>query len=76
MLRFGPEPGRRLDQALGRLAEPITPVRPAELVEVRRAFAEPIGAAETIARTTAKLAVSLCAALEAAWVQIVLVTQP
>ena len=30
-LRFGPELGRRLDQALGRLAEPIEPVRPAEL---------------------------------------------
>ena len=46
-LRFGPELGRRLDQALGALAEPIEPVRPPELVEVRRAFAEPIGAAET-----------------------------
>ena len=28
-LRFGPEPGRRLDQAYGRLAEPVTPVLPA-----------------------------------------------
>ena len=28
-LRFGPELGRRLDQAYGRLAEPITPVLPA-----------------------------------------------
>ncbi len=27
-LRFGPELGRRLDQALGRLSEPIDPVRP------------------------------------------------
>jgi protein ImuB len=24
-LRFGPEPGRRLDQALDRLAEPLAP---------------------------------------------------
>ena len=31
-LRFGPELGRRLDQARGVLAEPIEPVRPAELV--------------------------------------------
>ena len=30
-LRFGPELGRRLDQALGGLAEPIEPIRPPEL---------------------------------------------
>jgi protein ImuB len=64
-LRFGPELGRRLDQAAGRLSEPIVPVRPAELVEVRRGFAEPIGAAETIARYTGKLVTQLCEALEA-----------
>ena len=62
--RFGPELGRRLDQAVGRLSEPIVPVRPADLVEVRRGFAEPIGAAETIARYTAKLVTQLCEALE------------
>jgi protein ImuB len=49
-LRFGPEIGRRLDQALGHVVEPIAPIRPAELIEVRRSFAEPITAAETIAR--------------------------
>jgi protein ImuB len=38
--------------------------RPAELIEVRQAFAEPIGAAETIARYIAKLSVQLCDALE------------
>ncbi len=65
MLRFGPELGRRLDQAMGRLSEPIVPVRPADLIEVRRGFAEPIGAAETIARYTAKLVMQLCEALEA-----------
>ena len=64
-LRFGPELGRRLDQALGQLTEPIDPVRPPDLIEVRRAFAEPIGAAETIARYTGKLVTQLCAALEA-----------
>ena len=63
-LRFGPELGRRLDQAIGRIGEPIEPIRPAELIEVRRAFAEPIGAAETIARYIGKLAVQLCEALE------------
>ncbi|WIM12478.1 MAG: DNA polymerase IV-like protein ImuB [Enhydrobacter sp.] len=63
-LRFGPELGRRLEQALGRSAEPIEPIRPPDLIEVRRAFAEPIGAAETIARYIGKLVVDLCAALE------------
>jgi protein ImuB len=64
-LRFGPELGRRLDQAMGRLGEPINPVRPPDLVEVRRVFAEPIGAAETISRYTSKLVAQLCEALEA-----------
>lgn len=63
-LRFGPEPGRRLDQALGRLVEPIDPVRPPECVEASRMFADPIGAAETIARHIGKLVVSLCGELE------------
>ena len=64
-LRFGPEPGRRLDQALGKAPEPIDPIRAPETVEVRRTFAEPIGAAETIARSIAQLAADLCRALEA-----------
>jgi len=63
-LRFGPELGRRLDQALGRMGEPIDPIRPPELIEVRRVFAEPIAAAETIARYIGKLVIALCAALE------------
>lgn len=63
-LRFGPALGRRLDQALGRAAEPIEPIRPAELTEVRRAFAEPISAAETIARYIGKLVDAICVQLE------------
>jgi len=63
-LRFGPELGRRLDQAVGHLAEPIEPVRPADVVEVRHAFGEPIGASETIARYVGKLVQALCAELE------------
>ena len=62
--RFGPELMRRLEQAMGRAPEPFEPVRSPELIEVRRAFGEPIGAAETIARYTAKLVDQLCAALE------------
>lgn len=63
--RFGAELGRRLDQATGVLAEPIEPVRSPDVIETRRAFAEPIGAAETIARYIGKLVVQLCAGLEA-----------
>lgn len=63
-LRFGPEIGRRIDQARGDMAEPIEPVRSPELVAVRRAFAEPIGAAETIARYIGKLVTQLCALLD------------
>ncbi|MFN8683606.1 DNA polymerase Y family protein [Paracoccus sp. P2] len=62
--RFGPELCRRLDQALGQISEPITPIRPADLVEARRVFAEPIGAAETIARYIGKLVITLCETLE------------
>lgn len=65
-LRFGPQLGRRLDQALGHTSEPIEPIRTPELIEVRRAFPEPIGAAETIARYIGKLVVELCEALEEA----------
>ncbi|NEJ73430.1 DNA polymerase Y family protein [Rhizobium phaseoli] len=63
-LRFGPEIGRRLDQIHGRLPEPIEPIRPMDVVEVSRAFAEPIGAAETIAKYVSRLVVQLCDALQ------------
>ncbi|MFC5843678.1 Y-family DNA polymerase [Aminobacter ciceronei] len=62
--RFGPELMRRLDQAMARAAEPFEPLRSPEQIEVRRAFGEPIGAAETIARYTGKLVDQLCVALE------------
>jgi protein ImuB len=64
-LRFGTELCRRLDQAMGSLSEPIDPVRPPDLIEVRRVFAEPIGAPETIARYIGKLVTQLCEMLEA-----------
>ncbi len=47
-----------------RVSEPIEPIRPEEIVDVRRNFAEPIGAPETIARYTGKLVAELCASLE------------
>lgn len=63
-LRFGPEVGRRLDQMFGRVFEPIDPIRSPELVEVCRAFAEPIGAAETINKYVGRLVVQLVAELQ------------
>ena len=63
-LRFGPEVGRRLDQLFGRAAEPIDPIRSPEIVEVNRPFAEPIGAAETIAIYVCRLVGQLCSELE------------
>ena len=64
-LRFGPELHRRLDQASGRLNEAIEPVRPPELIELQRLFAEPIGAPETLHLYTGKLVAQLCEQLEA-----------
>lgn len=63
-LRFGIEIGRRLDQALGLVGEPVDPIRSPKLVEVRRVFGEPIGAAETIARYSGMLVDALCLELE------------
>jgi len=60
-LRFGPAPGCRLDQAFGRLAEPLQPYCPPELIRVRCAFAEPIAASE---RHVEKLAEALCPLLD------------
>ncbi len=63
-LRFGPEIGRRLDQMFGRMSEPIEPVRTPEWIEVSRAFAEPIGAAETINKYVGRLVVQLVEELQ------------
>lgn len=63
--RFGPALHLRLDQALGTLAEMIEPLRQPELIEVRRHFAEPISAHETLVRYTGILTAELCETLEA-----------
>lgn len=63
-LRFGGQIVHRLDQAFGYTDEVITPIRPVSPVEVSRNFAEPIAAAETIARYIEKLASPLCQGLE------------
>lgn len=64
-LRFGQTLHLRLDQALGTLNEMIAPVRLPDLIEVRRSFAEPISAPETLARYTGILTDALCKTLEA-----------
>lgn len=63
-LRFGPPVGLRLDQAYGRVSEPFDPIIPPQTPHVRKNFAEPIGAAETIARYIGVLVEQLSAELE------------
>ncbi len=54
----------RLDQALGTLAEPLTPVVPPALYRVQTVFAEPMTATPRVALEAEALAAGLCAALE------------
>ncbi len=62
-LRFGEAVLRRLDQAAGRLAEPISPVFPREAINRRVAFAEPLLTAEAFAAAIERLARDVCRAL-------------
>jgi protein ImuB len=58
--RFGEQVTRRLDQALGAVPEPLSPLPPAPARWTRRRFAEPIGTAEAIAAATRALLEALC----------------
>ena len=58
--RFGMEPVRRLQQALGHVDEPIIPLRPLPPREARRAFAEPISTASDIRAAVDGLLNDLC----------------
>jgi protein ImuB len=62
--RFGQSLWRRVDQACGRLPEPIEPVDAPELIRVQRIFAEPIGAPETLEKYTRRLVDQMCDRLE------------
>jgi len=62
--RFGADLVRRLDQALGRVFEPIEPVAPPEAVSRRLAFPEPLLTAEALAGVIARLTGVVCAELE------------
>jgi protein ImuB len=59
-LRFGSEVNRRLDQALGHIAEPFDALIPPEVIRRNFAFAEPIGAPEDLQRVTGILTAYLC----------------
>jgi protein ImuB len=64
--RFGDQPLTRLDQALGRVDEPIEPRRPPPAFRTRLAFVEPIGRPEDIAAATDRLLTVLCRQFEQA----------
>jgi protein ImuB len=64
--RFGDGPLIRLDQALGRVDEPIEPHSPPPAFRSRISFAEPIGRPEDIATATDRLLDALCRQLEQA----------
>jgi protein ImuB len=62
--RFGEILVRRLDQALGRLDEPITPRLPLPSYVAEQRFADPIGLERDVLGTIARLAAQLGAAME------------
>ncbi len=64
--RFGAEPGRRLDQAAGVVAEPLRPLAHEAPLQHRVAFLEPLLTAEALSTATARLLGVLCAAMERA----------
>lgn len=61
--RLGMPLVRRLDEALGRMAEPIEPIMAAEPIEAARRLLEPIGTPEAIEQVIADLLSDLSVAL-------------
>lgn len=64
--RFGAAIARRLDQASGRLPEPLDPVVPPAIIAAAQRFAEPVMTAEAIGHWLGMLVPRLAAALEKA----------
>jgi len=62
--RFGAVLLRRLDQALGRTGEPLSPRRPVPSVRTHLNFAEPVGRIEDIELAARQLLDELCESLE------------
>lgn len=63
-LRFGPEPGRRLDQALGRRPDLIAPIRSPERIELNQHFPEPLLTSDVLHHEVERLCAALCDTLE------------
>ena len=63
-LRFGQQLIRRIDQALGRVSEPIEPIVPPDLIAVRLAFPEPLLTPEAFSDVIARLTSLVCVELE------------
>jgi len=61
--RFGLAAAERLDQALGKLPEPLSPLPPMPTRSSHRCFAEPIARPEDLAAAIASLADALCRSL-------------
>ncbi len=64
--RFGALPGRRLDQAQGRSAEPLQPLAPETPLQHRLAFLEPLLTADALSTATVCLLDPVCDAMERA----------
>ncbi len=62
--RFGDRPGLRLDQAFGRVPEPLAPLPPEHVLQRRTMFLEPLLTAEALAAATAQLVDPLCIEME------------
>ena len=58
--RFGKDLVVRLDQAMGRCREPISPRQPAASIQARAVFAEPIGHLDDVERATRQLTEKAC----------------
>ena len=58
--RFGDELVTRLDQAMNRCCEPISPRQPAAAVQTRVIFAEPVGHLDDVERATRQLVEKAC----------------
>ncbi|MEK9671657.1 MAG: DNA polymerase Y family protein [Rhodospirillaceae bacterium] len=64
--RAGLGPAMRLDQALGERDEPISPIAPPPVLQVRLKFPDPIGLADDIEAALDRLLPALCGRLERA----------
>ena len=62
--RFGPLPGLRLDQAHGRVQEPLAPLAPEPVLERRVTFLEPLLTAEALTTATEHLVAPMCEEME------------